>query len=172
MPLPKRRQIMAEMKELSEHVFVAGGIPPQVLDTTTALLATAMQYVEIDEWEGALVLLSVGEATDSDTAFTMGIAYSSDVDTDLDVAISSDTFEIVVTVADSDISLTAGRVFVGDIDFKAQGWTDGFIQPIITTEITTAETMAVSCVIVLYGGQGSSATRKGADQALTVVQAF
>jgi hypothetical protein len=163
-----------EMKELSEHVFVAGAIPPQALDTTTALEVTAMQYLEIDEWESVLVLVAVGVATDSDTTFTLQIAHSESIDTNLDLAdLSSDTFEMVITVADSDISATVGRVFVGDIDFKAQGWTGGYIQPFIASPgVTTSESMQVSCVFVLYGGQGSTATRKGADQTQTVVQAF
>ncbi len=165
---------MAEMKELSEHVFVAGAIPPQNLSTAIALEVTAMQYVEIDEWEGVLILVSVGDTIDSDTTFTLQIAHSAGIDTNLDLAaLDSDTFEMVISVASSDISLTQGRVFVGDIDFKAQGWTGGYIQPFIKGPgVTTSETMNVSAVFVLYGGQGSSATRKGADQALTVVQAF
>jgi len=165
---------MAAITELSEHVYVAGLIPPSTLDTTTAAEVTAMQYIDIDGWEGVLVVVSVGTASDAAVAPVLTLAHSAAIDTDLEAsgALSSDTFELLPTSATSDISATTGRVFVGDIDFKAQGWTGGYIQPVITTPVATTTSILISAVAVLYGGQGNSATRNHADQQQTLVTAY
>ena len=162
---------MAGINELSSHVYVAGAMPPQTLSTTTATEVTAMQYTNIAGWQGAMVILSIGEGVTSDATFTFNVAHSSDISTDLEAAgmLSSDTFDMPVTLLDSEVSVTVGRVYVGDINFKTQGWFDGYIQPVISEVMPTGETIISSAVFVLYGPTGSSAER---SQSQTLVTAF
>ena len=173
-PLPAEND-MASLNELEPHVYVASGMSPEIYDTTTGETITDMQYVQIDGWEACLVVVSTGTATDSDTTCTSSVAHSLFIDTDLELSgkLSSDVFEMVITVPSSDYSTTEGEVYVGDINFESVGWDNiGYIQPVFTTEITLNETLGLSLVFVLYGPSGNADTRLHPGQKNAVVTAY